>query len=322
MAVELFLELAFLVALLSVLAKASEEVIKHAVVLARFFKISELAVGFLLVSVATSLPEFLVSVLSSVRGSEYTALSIGNVLGANISDLLLVLGASALVGKIAIDKKEIKKLLVLLAITAAIPVFIYFDFLKRFALGQFVGAILLLVFAAYTYFILKEEIATEDGGRPVAKEAVVSALLFSAAAAIVLASANFAVETAVRLAATAGISKAFVGATIVSLGTTLPELSVSVVAMRKKLSGLAIGNVLGSCIVNLTLVLGTAAIINPLVANLYAYSNLVAFYFFATIALGVLIRRGKGVLARNEGFALLGLYAVFILTAVLVEARF
>ncbi len=318
---ELVVPLAFLLAALLVLWKSSEGVISHATVLARYFRVSELAIGFILVSVATSLPELMVSVLAALRGEQYTALSVGNVLGANISDMALVLGASALVGKIAFDRREYKRVLQIIALASFIPLFLFLDVLGHLGVGRFAGVFLLLVFAGYSYFILSEKIAFKDGTLPTARQAVVSALLFSGAVFVVVASANFAVDNAIALADVAGFSKAFVGATIVSLGTTLPEFSVSLAAMSRGRPGIAVGNVLGSCIVNLTLVLGLAAAINPLVANLYAFANLVFFFWIVNVVLWLVLRRGRG-LGKNEGLLLLGIYGAFILSAALVEARF
>ncbi|MFA6049009.1 MAG: sodium:calcium antiporter [Candidatus Micrarchaeia archaeon] len=318
---QIALPLGALVVSLAVLWKSSQFVISNSTVLARFFGISELAIGFMLVSVATSLPEFSISVLSAVRGADFTALSVGNVLGANISDITLVLGASALAGKLAFGKKDYLRLVQVIAVASWIPLILLLDVLGHFGLGQFAGIILLLAFVGYAYTVLSEKISFEDGARPTARETVFSALWFSAAVAAVIASANFAVDNAIALASLGGFSKAFIGATIVSLGTTLPELSVSVAAARLGRPGIAIGNVLGSCIVNLTLVLGTAAAINPLAANLYAFANLVFFFILANALLWVLLHRGRG-LGRNEGLALLGVYAVFILSALVVEARF
>ena len=304
-----------LVVSLLVLARASQFVIDNAVVLARFFRISEMAVGFVLVSVATSLPELLVGIMAALE--KQTGLVVGNVFGSNIADILLVLPITVIVaGAISIKKKQAGKLTKILFITSALPLVMLLN-----AYASFYGVFLLAVFVAYVYYVLRERIPLEAGGVSVAgKTAVASAFLFMIGAAVVIASSKFAVDYAVQLASLMGVSKAFIGATVVAVGTSLPELSVDVAAVMRKHSELALGDILGSCITNLTLVLGASLVVGASVFNIGAFLNLLVFMLLANLVLWQFIERVR--LTRREAFVLLALYVIFLISAVQVEKMF
>ncbi|PIT85874.1 hypothetical protein COU36_00820, partial [Candidatus Micrarchaeota archaeon CG10_big_fil_rev_8_21_14_0_10_59_7] len=294
----MLLELASLVVALLVLAKASEYAIGHAIVVARFLRISEMAIGFLLVSTATSMPEFFVGITASSAGE--TGISVGNVLGANVADLLLVGGATALAGTVVLRRKEIPELLKMLFAITVLSVIVLLP------LGRFSGILLLLVFTGYAVYLLQKKVSEHmDGGRSVSrKEALASGALFFASMAVVVVCANFVVSSAVAIATAFNVSRAFIAGTLVSMGTTLPELATSVTAVRKKLSGIAIGNVVGSCITNLTLVLGAAAVVTPIRTDLPAFMNLAVFALLSCAMFWIFVKNRR--LSRREGFMLLG----------------
>ncbi|HII38463.1 TPA: sodium:calcium antiporter [Candidatus Micrarchaeota archaeon] len=303
--------LALLVISLLVLYYASNWLITHAINLARFFKIGEMEVGFLLVAVATSLPELVISVLATLQGN--TGLAVGNILGANIADLCLVLGIAALFGGIVVKRKEMKDLTAILLAASVLPLVIMLNWFNGFE-----AVALLSIFAAFAYFMLKKRVSIGDGETVSARQAVTSAFLFTIGLVLILISSNYAVDLAVVLAGKIGASNAFVGATIVALGTTLPELAVSVAAVKRKHSALAVGSILGSCITNLTLVMGVAAVINPLTANVTAFTNLVAFMCISSVLVWYFIQRDHK-LERPQGIVLLILYAIFLISAFRAE---
>lgn len=299
-----------LLASLLVLAKASQLVIKHAIVLARFLRLSELAAGFLLVSVATSLPEFLIAVFAGLKNEP--VVSIGNVFGANIGNLLLIMGASALVGGVVVYKSELRRLTNLVFLVSLLP------FLLFFYKEQASGIVLLAFFAAFVYIVLKKGIALEEFAEKVLrKQAIYSAFVFAIGVTLIVYSARFAVDSAVSLALFAGVSEAFIGATVMAIGTTIPELSVNLAAVRQKKSSLALGNALGSCVTNLTLVLGASITLSKIAPNPFAFIHLIAFMLVACFAVWLLLFRKK--LGKLEGIALIALYAAFLAFASLVE---
>jgi len=313
--VALLQSLAVLLVSLLVLSKSSEFVVEHSLVLARFLKLSELAVGFLLLSVATSLPELVVSTISSLQG--VGGIAVGNVFGANIADLTLVLGIALFFGKIRFQfhGKKNFELLAALAITSILPIALLTEELKPRA-----GLFLLFFFTAFAYMVLKQRVAFEPrvGKRISGKSAVASAFLFTVGIVVLLLSANYAVKSGVNLAGALGFSNAFVGASLIALGTTLPELAVNIAAVRKGVGGLALGNSLGSAVVNLTLVLGIAALLNPVNASVTAFLNLILFSLIVNCVLWLLLRFEKQ-WGKREGIILLLLYASFIALLFFVE---
>ncbi len=303
--------LAILCVFLVVLVKASEAVINKSILVARYLRISELAIGFILLSVATSLPEFVVSVVAALEGQ--AGLAVGNVFGSNLSNIALVAGIGAMVQALRVRKKDLLDLVRVLFITSVLPlVMLTSDF------GRYAGIVLLLVFVGFVHFILQRGIATQSDGKAEPGQAVFATLALLAGIATVIVSAKFVVDASVDLAIGIGVSKAFVGATAVALGTSLPELAVTLQALRKKAHGLALGNLLGSSITNLTLVLGAAAIINPLAANLATVFNLVVFALIANLVMWFFLQSGRSI-GRNEGIVLVGVYAVFLVSALAVE---
>lgn len=275
---------------LAILAKSSSVVVENAVKLSKFFGISQLAVGFLLLSVSTSLPELSVSVISSTAAKG--AIAAGNVFGSNIANILLILGAGAFLYGLKIRKETLKDIALILVLTTVISLYIIFNSsIRGQALGALEGIILLLLFIGYVVYVLRTKPIKENGINNVTKkEALYAFLYFSAAITIVLISSSFVVDSAVKLAKILNIAESFIGATIIAIGTSLPELSIDLQAIRKKHFGLALGDAIGSNMVNLTLVLGTAAIISPIhiilpvfiAALLFAVlANIVLLYFAA-----------------------------------------
>ncbi|MFH0923028.1 MAG: sodium:calcium antiporter [Candidatus Micrarchaeota archaeon] len=308
----MFVPLSVLLLSLLVLSKASDWIIEHSMVLARYFRVSELAIGFLLVAVATSLPELSVSITGALTGN--SGIAVGNVLGANIADIALVLGITALVTPIVVSKREQVKLARILFAASALPILILFE------PSWLVGAVLLGFFALFAYFILKEKVSMNEKTGAVGNwQALFSGVLLAGSVFLLIASANFAVLAASDVAFSIGVSKAFVAATIISMGTTLPELSVAIAGVKKKRYSLVLGNVFGSCIVNLTLVLGVAGLITKLVPNKLAFANLMAFTLLLSGMLLYFMRSHNRIIAKSEALLLLGTYALFILFAAAVE---
>lgn len=306
--------LAILAVSLFILAKASEKAIDHATNLARFFKVSETTIGFLLLSVATSLPELVVSTMASLEGK--TGLSIGNVLGSNIANICLILGVMAWLGHVVINRKESSILVKILFVTSIIPiilVWLHADYLA--------GLALLTIFLGFAWLVLKNKITPPDGIKVSAKEAVISALFFSLSILLILISAKYAVDSAINLANLIGISEAFIGATLIALGTSLPELAVSLTALKKHKTGMALGNILGSNVVNLTLVLGLAAVINPLNARLSTALTLVLFAVGSNLLVWHMTR-DKAKISKENGLALIVFYLAFLLISLLAETKF
>ena len=308
-----FVELITLVIFVAILAKASATVVENAEKLAVFFGISTLAVGMLLVAVSTSLPELAVSVASS--SAKQGAIAAGNVFGSNIANILVILGIGAAMYGFRVGKESLKDLALVLLLTTLISVYIVYHtvLVGGGALGFAEGALLLLIFAWYAWrMVTRKKVADARGGAKIGKKEGLRAFLFFVAGVIVvIISSNFVVESAVKLADMAGLAKSFIGATLIALGTSLPELSIDLQAIRRKQFGLALGDAIGSNMANVTLVLGAAAAISPIVVSLSVFS---AALLFAVVATMVFFYHAvvSGKFGRREGIAMLALYVVFL----------
>ncbi len=264
-----FIELGVLLFSILVLSRSSEMVISSSVRLSRFFNLNPVAMGFLLVAVATSLPELSVSVTSSLAGEG--AISAGNVFGSNIANILIVLGIGGLLYGMKISQSNMKDIALVLLLTTIISVYIiYRSSVSLQALGIIEGAVLILLFLGYVWWTLKMKKQSNGNSKSNVpkKKALHAFLSFSMGIFLVIISSAFAVDSAVTIATSLGLAQSFIGATLIALGTSLPELSTALQAVRKKQYGLVLGNVVGSNMANITLVLGVASTINPISVQL------------------------------------------------------
>jgi len=316
-----FLEIGVLIVSVVVLARSSGVVVESAVKLSKYFGISQLAIGFLLLAVSTSLPELSVSVVSSTGGEG--ALAAGNVFGSNIANILLILGIGAFLYGFKISAANFKDIGLVLLLTTLISVYIIFNSsVQGNALSFMEGILLLAGFAVYAWYsITRKSIAENNNGQKVTKdEALKAFLLFGAGVLVVIVSSGFVVESAVSLARLMGIAESFIGATIIAIGTSLPEMSVDIQAIRKRHYGLALGDAIGSNMANLTLVLGTAAVINPIHVQIPVF---IAALLFAVIANTILLYVA-GVnkkVGRLGGALFLILYIIYIGVMFILQLR-
>jgi cation:H+ antiporter len=313
------LQLGMLAGSLAVLILASELVINASIALARYLRISELAIGFIMLSVATAFPELAVSLVAALDG--HVDIAVGNILGASIADMTFNLAIPALVvGYVAVRKKELLDVVKILFVTSILPLLLVLYKLSNFV----VGITLLYVFFLYAYFVLRQGLSLEKAKKEevvTPSQAFFSGVWLLVGLVLLSLSASFAVENAARLASLAGLSQVFIGATILALGTSLPEVTVNLLAIRKGHPGLVIGATLGSSITNLSLLLGFVALINPLTTNLASFVNLIIFLIIANILLWYFMQ-SKLRIERWEGAIMLLLYAAFILSTLGVEVGF
>jgi|WetSurMetagenome_2_1015567.scaffolds.fasta_scaffold142124_2 cation:H+ antiporter len=302
-----------------ILARSSSWVVDNIVKISQFFRVSQVAIGFLLLAVATSLPELSVSVVSSALGEG--AIAAGNVFGSNIANILLILGIGAFLYGLKVSRGDLRDIGQVLLLTTVISAYIIFNsMVGQKALGFAEGILLLGLFAGYVWHTLKRKRAeTGDGtDKTTKKEALDAFLQFGVGVILVLVSSGFVVSSATSLARSFGIAESFIGATIIAIGTSLPELSIDIQAIRKKRYGVALGDAIGSNMANITLVLGAAAAINPIQITLPVFIAALLFAVIANILLLYLAAVHKE-LKKAEGMLFLVVYAVYLIVAFMLQ---
>ncbi len=234
---------------------------------AKRWGISDLVIGLTIVALGTSSPELVVSIMSAINGS--TEIAIGNVVGSNIFNVLMIIGVTALVMPIKVEKSIMTNEIPLVILSSVVFFFLANDLLLDSASENIVsridGVVLLLFFAIfmrYTFSIAKNSAESEENVKPM--PLTKSVLFIIGGLAALIYGGQLFVDGASGIARSLGASESLIGLTLVAFGTSLPELATSVVAALKKNAGIAIGNVVGSCIFNIFFILGTSATITPL----------------------------------------------------------
>ena len=236
--------------------------------IAKRFGISEFVIGLTIVGIGTSTPEMVVSFLSSFQGK--ADMAIGNIVGSNIFNTMMILGVTALISPLAITKSNLKKNIPLNIIVTVLLIVLGMNF-TLFGKGQdqlsrIDGIILLAVFAWYIWTSFRSDAgdSEEDGESIKEYKTGISVILIVAGLAGLILGGRLFVNSATELAKMFGVSDKFIAITVMAAGTSMPELATCVVAALKGRGQLALGNVLGSNIANILLILGGAALINPL----------------------------------------------------------
>ena len=259
---ELIIQVVLLVVGFTMLVKGADWFVEGAAGIAVKFGIPQLVVGLTIVAMGTSAPEAAVSITGAMNGA--ADIAVGNVLGSNILNVLIILGLTGFITNVAIQNSTLKiEMPFMLAITVIFTVVGLNDGNVGFIDGIILWA-LFIAYLAYLFVLAKkgnqeEEEEAED--RPVWKLIVLGVV----GAAIVVWGADITVGAATTIAAAVGLSERFIGLTIVALGTSLPELVTSVTAARKGNSDIAMGNIVGSNIFNILFVIGTSSLIIPII---------------------------------------------------------
>ena len=281
--------------------------------IARRFGVSELVIGLTIVALGTSLPELVISVSSAIKGS--SGIALGNVIGSNIFNGLLILGVTALITPIRFNSRMLTREIPFNLLASVVLILVSGSMLVGGGKGEFVtrysGLLLLCflaVFVRYTFSIPNDD-DDEALEKPMSICKVLLFILLGLAGLIF--GGNIFVNGATELARVAGLSEAVIGITVVSAGSSLPELAVSVSAARKGNVGIALGNVLGSNILNIFLILGCSATITPI--SLDGFSFVDFYVLLASSLLIYIVTRfgGKAVINRFEGVLLVSGYVAY-----------
>jgi len=311
---------------LTVLLSGGEALVRGATSLARTLGISSLVIGMTVVAFGTSAPELAVNLAAAWKGA--SGITFGNVVGSNIANIGLILGLAAITKPLEIHRSLVTRGIPIMLIVTAGTILLGSDWLFRKAPDSFSrldGILLLAGFVAFLGLAVRsalqtrrddcfvQEASEEEKRRPV--QWVFAWVLTGLGLAGVLLGSHWTVKGATQVAQSLGISQVVIGLTIVAIGTSLPELTTSIVASRKGHADLAIGNVVGSNVFNLLLVLGAASTIRPVAIPEGGRADLLMLAVFSAILLPFASRQRK--LTSTEGLVLLLGYVAYMLWRVL-----
>lgn len=305
--------LPLLAASLLLIMLISDRIIRYVLAISKALGLSEMAAGFILLSVTTSLPELSVSTVASLAGEG--GLSVGNVLGSNIANLTIILGLAILLSRkeIMIKGQSQKELVQFLFISSIIPLFI----VQRGSLGPVLGIVLLILFAYFGVTVSRKTESTNFTETPQQQEGniAVVGIKFLVGVALIIVLSKFAVDSSVDVAGFIGLPTSIIGATIIGLGTSLPELATTIQALKKGLFSMALGNLLGSCITNITLILGVSSLLSFSPVNVVAVQSIMFYVLLSSLSVWYMVGASERLTKKGAIFLCL-VYGIFILQQV------
>lgn len=301
------LQIVFLALGFFLLVKGADWFVDGASGLARKLGIPQLVIGLTIVAMGTSLPEAAVSISAALRGN--AEITIGNIVGSNILNILIILGVTALIATLKVADSTVRYEIPFMIVVTFVLLWLGYTGGQVTWLEGVILWVLFLLYLRYLYMMAKKG---KEEGREVEQLSTAKIIgLILAGVVMIVAGSNFAVEGASNLAKALGISQRFIGLTIVALGTSLPELVTSVSAARKHNADIAIGNIVGSNIFNILFIVGTTALITPVTfASGFVVDTLIAAA--VGILLFVCVARTKE-LRKKAGIVMLLAYILYFL---------
>jgi len=316
----------FLVLGILILMKSADWLVSGASSIAEKFKVSPMVIGLTVVAFGTSAPELVVSLTSAFSGN--TNLALGNIIGSNIANILLILGASALLCPLVVQKNTVWKeipmsfLGALVLFVLALQNIIDDGSIFNIPLSgpEIVGSItrsngiillaFFIIFLYYTFGIAK--VSADSEPEIEQRKTWVSVLLITAGLGGLILGSKLLVDSGINIAKAFGVSDILIGLTLVAVGTSIPELVTSLVAASKKKIDIAVGNVVGSNIFNIFMVLGVTSIVRPLPLPAANVADIFVLFLTTILLFVFLFIRQKHVITKLEGSLMLVSYAVYI----------
>ena len=289
------------------LIKGSDTFVNSASEIAKKFKIPPIIIGLTVVAMGTSAPELSVSVTSSLAG--LNDMSIANVTGSNIFNLLIALGVCSTIGKLKIS--NYKDVITLLFSCIGLLLFTL-----NGTLGMIEGILLLVAFTVYILSMMKQaKNNKEESEDEKQRNIFITVALGILGAIAIVIGGNMVVNSASEIALKLGMSENLVGLTIVALGTSLPEFVTSVMATKKGELDIAIGNIIGSNIFNILLILGVASLISPMAVSVVAICDVMFMVFTVTLFIFLTIKEKE--LNKKNGILLIMMYVVYLIITII-----
>lgn len=305
------MEYILLIAGFVLLIKGADFFVEGSSSVARLLRIPTIIIGLTIVAFGTSAPELAVSLSASLADSNDIA--VGNVIGSNIFNLLVVIGACGVVAPLAVDKKILYGDYLFGIMVTAVMLAL---FIRDRVLSRVDGCLLLAIFGYFLFQMIRNTLASRAaGGTPSVEEVskpqnpVKSVIFIAGGLSAIVWGGDLVVNNASLIAASFGLSETLIGLTVVAFGTSLPELVTSVVASKKGENSLALGNVIGSNIFNILMVLALSAAISPMKVDPLSVFD--AVFLIVSSCLVWYFAKTKGVISRAEGVLMLLLYGIY-----------
>jgi len=301
-----------------VLIKGADWLVNGASSLAKKHKVSDLAIGLTVVAFGTSAPEMVVNIFAAIQNHQ--EIVFGNIIGSNNFNLFVILGIAGLITPLAVQSSTVRREIPLSFIAVFLLFFLANDFLlpDRHVLSRFDGLILLAMFGLFLFYVyrqLRADPAETKDLDLVHSHAKIWLLILAGLAGLVIGG-RLVVTSAIEMATALGVSEKVIGLTIVAAGTSLPELATSVVAALKKNNDIAVGNIIGSNIFNIFLILGVSSLIRPLDFNVSFNTDLYLLGLGTIVLLLFMFTGKKRKLDRWEAALLLAVYIVYMIKLV------
>jgi len=307
-----FLNLLWFVIACIVLFTSSYWLLRSIRIIAQFLRISEFVAGFVILAIGTSIPELIVGINAALGGSP--EISLGNIIGANILDLTLVIGIPVLLARgIKIESKTIHRDALYMFFIVALPIVLM---ILGNTLSRFDGVILILTFILYMRRIMKQKSefhkAFHEEERIKRYKIALSFLMLFISLFILYLSSQYVIQFAELIAIDFMLPQLFIGIFVLSIGTTLPELVTSTRAAMMGEKGIAIGNIVGTVVANSALILGIVALINPIQANFLIFITS-SFFMIVMAFLFLVFIDSNDEITWKEGMALIMFYVLFLI---------
>ena len=295
---DIFLNIIILILSFIFVGISSNIVVNSSDKVSQYTGISKTVIGFLLISLTTSLPELSVTIISTYKGE--VNLALGNIIGSNIANIGLVIAVPFFISILIIFLRKQKtqelienkrSIVIALGVSIIIPVILltlnFLNFLMYMTSYRFLGIILVILYFVISYFVLKsrevKQINNDKGNR---RNQIIKHLsLIIIGISIIVISSNYLVESAISISRYIGISELVIGAVIIAIGTSIPELAISLSAILHKHRDLALGNAAGSCFTNITLILGILFILTTQMIDVITFYNYIIFSIILSLIL-------------------------------------
>ena len=304
----MLLDIVFIIVGVALVLWGADRMTDGAVAIAQRLRIPQIVIGLTIVAMGTSMPEFFVSLTSALKGT--TDIAVGNVVGSNIFNTLLIVGVAAMVTPMTIMKSTVERDMP----WSVVAMLLLAVFSINHSVSRWEAAFLFALFVGFvTYTVVsarknKTSVKTDEGSKSYSP--FMAACLVVLGLACLIVGSNLFVDAATRVAQTLGVSEAVIGLTIVAGGTSLPELATSVVAARKGQSAIAIGNVIGSNIFNVLMIVGITGLVYPM--NIQGITIVDLSVFVGSIFLLWAFSYTKYKVERWEGTVLTAIFLVYM----------